>query len=164
MIRFEDGAAAYCAEFKNSHYITVIWAQIGRLCGLRENTWMRHPEELWTCQYDKRLTDGQWLVFVMTFDNMLLPPSMYEEAAAAFERFRVPANRIDHGQAFADAIREFGPGSDAIGLWSTSVTDNPWWVYGPDDGPRPYDLNRDKGHRWITSRRAWRPEQEGDGE
>lgn len=78
--------------------------------------------------------------------------------------------RVNHMPAIARRLRELLEKQEGygVGIWNTSVSDDPWTVYENDeDGYRRYDINKDEKHDFCELRRPDEnqptPEPKGDG-
>lgn len=168
-----DGNATDPVEFRNSHFHgPVIWSHLwkkycyspGDLDG--EFGFMTNTDKLWALQSDPRLTDDEWYVFMCTMDNAVVPPELLERVRKAFLNFGqvLPEERINHSGDYVAAILQFEqkiPGLRGVCWWSTSVIDDPWMVFvEPDGSPdfygdyRPYNLDKDTKHWFLTTREA----------
>lgn len=167
LIVFRNGLAEADSEYRNSHgTVTVVWDAL-----LRKYEELIYPEQasgirggwekLWSVHKETPLPlrQWEWIALQWSYDNALVRAPDLHAVADALDRFEdahvITARRVCHLGAIATRMREL-EGVDAVGLYATSVGDNPWSVYEPpenedeDDGEhRPYDLNRDTRHWFV---------------
>lgn len=143
-----EGYVVSLEEFRNSHYIPVIWDTLAEKYGIHERVekeliakngvclayevrgyLMQDMTYVWDLQYDPNVSDSDWLLLMFTFDNAIVPPERIEELAIALEEFIVPEKVVDHGKGFAACIRKAAreiDGIRGIALHATSVCEDPW--------------------------------------
>ena len=168
LIVFRNGLAEGDAEFRNSHGVCpMVWTA---LCTKYRT--LIYPDDpltratyrdiftewgdLWAAAKE-RLTLRAWehLALQFTYDNALVKRRDFTALADALERFEDAHNlpgRVCHLTAIAARLRELmlEDDVDAVGLYGTSVGENPWWEHDPaPDESTPYDIRSGTKHWWI---------------
>jgi hypothetical protein len=118
------------AELRNSHgWSSGIWGRLMRHHRLGDNYWSNEAglDKLW--HSIETLPEWQQAPLVLTFDTGVIPFQAFEWTAdqlAEFEK-RVPApeNHVNHVPAVIEILRS-SPEAPLIGVWGTSVSDNPF--------------------------------------
>lgn len=179
LIVFRNGKAERDEEYRNSHgTASMVWTAL--LDRYYECVYPNAPfsaprihgisggwEALWKAVADRKvpLRRWEWLVLQFTYDNALARGADVLALADALERFEDAHGKpsfVCHLAAIAGRLRVVGP-CDAVGLYVTSVGDDPWLVSErrqPEEGEdpdeiepdyRPYDLARDTKHWWVST-------------
>lgn len=133
---------AALAEFRNSHgWSPSIWRRL-----IKANYGFdgypfhgegeRHMNDLW--QTIETLPEWQQAPLVLTFDTGVIPYQEFKWAADQLEEFerRLPENPdyVNHVPTLVEILRS-GPEAPLLGVWGTSVTENPFdpWDEEADD-------------------------------
>lgn len=123
------------AELRNSHgWGPNVWS---RLIG--ERWWLNDGQEL-DALYVAIDTLPQWqqVPLLLTSDLGILPARFFEWGIDSLLEFeaRVPSDPkyVNHVPAVIEILKA-GPEADYVGVWGTSVTENPFdpWVYDEDE-------------------------------
>lgn len=178
LIVFRNGLAEADAEYRNSHgTVTVVWDALLKkyeeliyseeeIKQFRFEPWMRAGcnggyEKLWDVHKATPLPlrPWEWIALQWSYDNALVRAADLLVVGEALERFQdahvVTSRRVCHLKAIGERMRELqrgrieGKDVDAVGLYATSVGDNPWMHYNEDDELVPYDLNKDTKHWFV---------------
>lgn len=134
-----DHRPAEIAEFRNAFgWSPSIWRRLLEHRGDNSN-WAFDPEgdaaltRLW--DEIEELPEWQQIPLVLTFDVGVIPCTEFARAAVMLDEFeaRLPAldGHVNHVPALADLFRA-GPEAMFVGLWGTSVTDNPFDPWDED--------------------------------
>lgn len=123
------------AEWRNSHgWAPSIWS---RLVG-GGTFWVHNDAALdMLCQQIEELPEWQQAPLVLTFDVGVIPVQAFGWAAEMLEEFeaRLPApdGHANHVPAMIELLRS-RPECPLLGVWGTSVTENPFdpWDYDAD--------------------------------
>lgn len=172
LIVFRNSVAETDSEYRNGHgSAPVVWSALARKYErhIYPNDPLTHPPirspfdewgDLWKAVKDKRveLRPWEWIALQWTYDNALVRGDKLCVVADALERFadaHALPGRVCHLEAMAARMRELAAeGVDAVGLYATSVGDNPWheWSRPDDDGDaesQPYDLRTGTKHWFV---------------
>lgn len=117
-------------ELRNAHgWGPSIWRRLLRAHGLNES-WIIDDgglNQLW--KSIEKLPEWQQTALVLTFDTGVIPWQAFESAAAELEEFdkQLPADpgTVNHIPAVVELLRS-KPETAFIGIWGTSVTQNPF--------------------------------------
>jgi hypothetical protein len=174
---FRDGKAEPDEEYSNSYgTAAMVWtALLDKYYEVvyPNESFMAHRtaginggwEALWVAVAEHRVPLREWerIVLKWTYDNALMRGSELVALADALDRFEdafKKPNHVCHLAAIAKRLRELQD-VDAVGLYATSVVENPWVAQetcepDEDEDPdevepdyRPYDLNRDEKHWFV---------------
>jgi len=120
-------------ELRNSHgSAPVVWdALCQKLYGTEPNSYMFDGtiDKLWPRYKDLGVPEHQRAVLMMTFDKAYVSKANYERAATDIRKWLLDFPPIDghvnHWDEIA-SIFESKPECEAVGLYCTSVSDNPF--------------------------------------
>lgn len=91
--------------------------------------WMFDNDKLWPLAKRLDIPFHLRAVLAMTYDNMIVLRANYARAAECIRQYLneypVDENRVNHWPAIAELF-ESNPDCPAIGLWCTSVCENPF--------------------------------------
>jgi hypothetical protein len=132
----KDGNVVCLSEFRNSHYIIVIWNELAKKYGIVDELMQKAAKErgvdldhassqetdmiyyqargelmqnmgpVWDLRLNPDVSDDDWYCLMFTFDNIVVPPDLIERVAEAFLKFRVSEDVVDHGGGFASCMRK----------------------------------------------------------
>lgn len=162
LVIFRDGKPDSEIEFRNANRgAWLIWDSLyRRYVDDSESSYALKDDgaKLWPLADDPRLDDFERRVHLFTCDMALV-------GAVDFERFSVDLHRFaerhdlmesshlpEWAGAFWGAANKSDGSIDAIGLYPTSVTDNPWWYYPDGDREKesePYNLRFLTRHFYV---------------
>jgi len=142
-------------ELNNSHgSAPVIWSRMCRkYLGADEHRYMFDStlDKLWPLWKESTISKHQRAVLMMTYSRAYILKKDYSRAAQDIRKFLsdflVPANNVNHWPRIAE-FYESNPDIPAIGLWVTSLSENPFqgeWNeekgdYDQIDWTQAYDL------------------------
>lgn len=96
-------------------------------------------EKLWDLAANPSLPMFERVALGSTFDMFYVAKANFARYVADLRKFvevyPVP-ERVDHLSAWADAIEKLGPEIEAVAIYGTSTSDNPWV------DPRPKSLSK----------------------
>lgn len=127
------------AEFRNSHgWAPSIWRRLLAEHGEPVDWFLNDAglTRLW--QAIESLPEWQQVPLVLTFDTGVIPFQEFERAAYHLEQFDrllpAPVHHVNHVRDMVELLRT-NPEVPLIGVWGTSVTDNPFdpWDDEADD-------------------------------
>lgn len=103
---------------------------------------------LWALAKDERVSEGDRLALVSTFDNVIVKPEDIEAIADALESFQPPNENL---ALQASLIRQaLADGCRGVCWNQTSVNESPWWYYDDDEGKyMPYNVDNSEKHWWL---------------
>lgn len=142
-------------ELMNSHgSAPVIWDEIGkRHLGWTQNWRLQDLEILWPLHKRKDIPFHHRAVLMMTFDNAYVKRKNFKRAAKDIRKFMQDfpkkEGKVNHWPAIADLFDKYRKKEcHAIGIWHTSVTENPFLgdyddeseVYLPIDWKKLYEI------------------------
>lgn len=149
----KNGDAVGLEEFRNSHYLQVIWNRLAEKYGVLEKIrreiarergvpegridryevggrLMMDMKPVWDLQKSPDISDDDWRCLLFTFDNAVVRPEDIEAFAAAFEKFEVgDRDVVNHGAGFARCMRKALSsieGIRGVALYGTSICGDPW--------------------------------------
>ena len=131
----------YITELRNSHgSAPVVWnAMAQRYLGASPFAYSEHLDELCKIASTDAAPSAHRAVLIMTFDLAYVRKEHFAQAARDIRTwlsdFRIPSTYANHWPALA-ALYESDPVYDAIALWQTSVTNNPFEPYDADEDHR----------------------------
>ncbi|EPC3488057.1 hypothetical protein ACRZCU_000147 [Citrobacter freundii] len=129
-------------ELRNSFgSAPVIWDHMAnRYLG---HGWMFDNDKLWPLARRLDIPSHLRAVLAMTYDNMIVLRDDYARAAECIrqylDEYPVGENKVNHWPAIAELF-ESNPDCPAIGLWCTSVCENPFageWNEEADEYDQP---------------------------
>lgn len=131
---------AHLLELRNSHgWAPSIWNRLLHYHNEPES-WFRDESALrGLCDGIDHLPEWQQAPLILTFDLGVIPGTACEWAADQLEKFDffcpAPAGYVNHVPAVVGLLRTNPEGAPFIGVWVTSVTDNPFdpWDYEADE-------------------------------
>lgn len=164
-----DGLAHHIKDFRNSHgCASMVWS---RLCEAYDSKmyphggkplFLREWEDLWKMAPELGLTWFEHNVLNWTYDNALIAGKDLPLMSASFRAFEARYHNpkmISHMIPLAECCDQLAaedPLPQAIGIYMTSLSSNPWRVRTLEGEPefdeleeRPYDLNRDTKHWYV---------------
>ena len=131
---------------RNSHgSAPVIWDQMCQMyLGTEPYGWCNEEttNKLWPLYKDKKIPEHRRALLMMTFDTIYVSKKDYPRAAKDIrkwlEEFPPAEGRVNHWARFAE-IYESDPDCAAIGVYHTSVSENPfkgdWDEEADEEGP-----------------------------
>lgn len=160
LIEFKDNVASESYEFRNS------WGGAARIWhSLFESyiekkheydNWMTAAKDgrLWKVWRDDRVSDAERVVYWMCCDNALVKRENFAAMASALREFATkhPVDgNVCHLEAWAKVFDESD--AEAIGLYATSVGDNPWHGWNEETYENePYDIGKGDKHWFVFDR------------
>ncbi len=141
---FEDGKYSSARVYQNSWGGSArIWSSLSERYLGSKSKWLMESESpaLWDLARNKSLAPWERSVLAWTFDYFVVLKSGFKQMADDLDAFvrHYPAEGVDHLPAWAAVFREST--SEAIGLWSTSVTENLFETWDEEgESCEPYDL------------------------
>lgn len=177
MIANADGDLCGALELRNSHgTAAMVWTALCRKYADKMYDRLQKPpyelmmwEDLWKATQDGRveLRWWEWNVLNWTYDRALIKGEDLETFVSSlrmFEEAHALPGYVCHLPATADYLVGLltGERPRAIGLYATSVSDNPWWVRSgnEDEEGRSYNIDRDTKHWFVEIRKAGEPRTE----
>lgn len=159
LIEFVGGVASSQHELRNSWGGAArVWDAIFEKYGTK-----RHEYDNWlTAATDGRLwklwdtcdfTEFEQWVYLFTCDNALVASKDFKKLAWALREFvkAYPPRGVCHLSAFADFLEKST--AEAIGLYATTVTENPWLEWDEEkDEEVPYNITTGTKHWFIPDR------------
>lgn len=150
-------------EFRNP------WRGVPRIWDALFDKYLKNPRieyDSWLMRYGKDKGKGLWdlakrddlpmferAVHAFTFDRAYVSREHFPNLIADLRRFdlRYPVDYPSHLSAWADAISTLD--ADAVGLYGTSVSENPWWRYDEEkDETLPYSIEDGfEVYDWLNS-------------
>ncbi|AIJ07022.1 MULTISPECIES: hypothetical protein [Edwardsiella] len=122
----------------------VIWNDMAvRYLGMARNSYTWEIDKVWPLPKRMDIPEHNRAVLAMTYDNMIVVREDYARAAQCIRQYLIdfPADEryVNHWPRIAE-IFESNPESPAIGLWLTSVCENPFtgeWNEDADEYDQP---------------------------
>lgn len=153
----KDGNAAVHEEYKNSWGgSALVWASLCEEYGVTPRDGEYDPwSHLW-----ERVKDGSTIlkpfekvVLYFTYDNALVKAENFEKLADALREFWIAhqkPTRANHLDAWSRDLRKLPEGTQAIGLWATSVCECPWTGFDEEEEKHTfYNLAEGEKHWFI---------------
>lgn len=156
LVQFKNGIANDCMEYHNSWGGAArIWDSIWNKYGTKNDEydcWLNAASDgrLWKLWKTENFSEPEQWVYFFTCDNALVARKDFAKMANALREFvkQHPTVGICHLSDWADFIEQST--ADAIGLYATSVLENPWFEYDEDkDECQGYDIDKGDKHWWI---------------
>lgn len=139
----KDGDVERVCEMGNSwRGAVLVWSDLGKKYLGDSSNW----EASWTLKNDARLSDAEWTVMLMTFDDVIIPAEHMEYAAKACDT----ACLGHYGPEMATTIRKMvADGFVGLCFNQTTVNSNPWSTYDSEtDESTPYNVRTGTKH-WF---------------
>jgi len=159
LVEFRDGIAYGCTEYRNSWGGAArIWDSIWDKYGTKKHeydNWLSAATDgrLWRLWETEGFSECEKLAYLFTCDNALVAKEDFKKVAIALRDFAriYPTTGCCHLNAFADYFD--ASEGDAIGLYATTVTENPWFSWDEEkDESVPYELATGQRHWFIADR------------
>lgn len=141
-----NGGVSRFTEFKNAWLgAATVWDCLGRKYLGTTNDW----KAVFALQKDSRLSECELFTLFATFDNVIIGKEHFEYARAKFEEFNKQCD--SHFRSLSTLLQ----GLEAKGYLGfcfnqTSVNSSPWEVWEGEDDCRPYNINVDTKHWFLT--------------
>lgn len=160
----EDGTIEHVADARNAWQgAMLVWTKLGeKYLGKAGHTAMfteEGAEKVWALAKDPRLSDSEWAIMKMTFDNCIVPVGQMEWCARACDETMLGHYGPEMGKLFRKMIQD---GYQGVCFNQTSVNGNPWMTALTEEeaakeenkdyeGYRPYNIKTDTKH-WLFDR------------
>ena len=132
-------------ELQNSHgSAPVVWNELcKKYFGTEDHSYMGHISRLWPLYKDQTVPQHHRSVLMMTYDRAYVSKKHFQQASDDIRKFLkdFPPNEryVNHWREIAEIYDAPDQGCENIGLYCTSVSDNPflgYWNEEKDD----YDI------------------------
>ncbi len=157
LVEFVDGVAANWHEFSNSWGGAArVWQTLFEKYIPKKSEWdgfltAADDGRLWKVCRDERLSDAERIVYGFCCDDALVKRGDFRRMADAlreFARQNPVSGVVCHMEGFAKVFDDAS--GDAIGLYATSVGEDPWTTYDDKkDEYAPYDIRTGSKHWFL---------------
>lgn len=105
-------------------------------------------QEIWNMASDPRLSEGERICMLSTFDKVLLRKENFMRVVEAFRAFEGDTNLPEQADVIEHMFND--EGIVALGWNQTSINGSLWDSYNPDtEEHTPYDLEYGDKHFWL---------------
>lgn len=112
----------------------------------------RVAEQLWALAKDPKVASHHRVVLQTTFDQTLIPPEMFGGVASAYRTFQEEFHDpqvVCHLLEIAEDLEHLPADCRGAAFYGTSVSADLWLMEGKKEEDRPYNIDRDTGHKLI---------------